>query len=150
MAEQKQQFPPQQQSPPGSEKKMEPRPRAKDESVPAAGKLWGKRALITGGDSGIGRAVAYLFAKEGADICIVYKSEHKDAEETKRGIEAEGRRAILIAGDIGDEAFCKDAVKQCVAELGGLDFLINNAAEQRRQEKIEDITEEQLVRTFRT
>src|ERR1051325_3480201 len=150
MSAEKQSFPPQQQPKPGEESKMTPKPRSKDDSSPAAGKLNGKVALITGADSGIGRAVALLFAKEGADVSIVYLKEHKDAEETKRGVEEEGRKALLIAGDVGDEAFCRKSVEQTVKEFGKLDILINNAAEQTRQEKIEDISEEQLVRTFRT
>jgi NAD(P)-dependent dehydrogenase (short-subunit alcohol dehydrogenase family) len=106
--------------------------------------------LITGGDSGIGRAVAVAYAREGADVAIAYLNEHGDAEETKRMVEGEGRRCILIAGDIGDDSFCKEAVEQTVRELGGLDVLVNNAAEQHPQESIEDITNEQLERTFRT
>jgi NAD(P)-dependent dehydrogenase (short-subunit alcohol dehydrogenase family) len=129
---------------------MQPKPKSKDESVPAAGKLQGKVALITGADSGIGRAVALLFAKEGADVAIIYLSEHKDAEETKRGVEEEGRKAILIAGDIGSEEFCKQAVQKTADAFGKIDILVNNAAEQQTQEKMEDITEEQLVKTYRT
>lgn len=106
--------------------------------------------MINGGDSGIGRAVAVLFAKEGADVVISYLNEHSDAEETKRQVEQEGRKCILIPGDIGDEKFCKDLIKQTVEGLGKLDILINNAAEQHPQAKIEDITSEQLERTFRT
>jgi len=112
--------------------------------------LKGKRAIITGGDSGIGRATAVAFAKEGADVAIIYFDEHKDAEETKRLIEAEGRKCITIAGDVGREEFCRNAIEQTVKELGGLDILINNAAEQHPKQNIEDITEEQLERTFRT
>lgn len=150
MAEQKQQFPQQKQTPPGSEAAMKPQPRSKDESVPAAGKLKGKVAIITGADSGIGRAVAILFAREGARVTIAYKSEHDDAKETKRLVEEEGGKAILIAGDVGDEDHCRNIVETTVREFGGLDILVNNAAEQRTQESIENITEEQLVRTFRT
>ena len=116
----------------------------------AAGKLKVKVALITGGDSGIGRAVAVYYAKEGADVSIVYLNEHKDAEETKRQVEQEGRKCLLIAGDVGDDAFCRDAVTETVEKLGKLDILVNNAAEQHPQKKIEDITKEQLERTFRT
>jgi len=129
---------------------MKPQPRSKDESVPAAGKLKGKVAIITGADSGIGRAVAILFAREGARVTIAYKSEHDDAKETKRLVEEEGGKAILIAGDVGDEDHCRNIVETTVREFGGLDILVNNAAEQRTQESIENITEEQLVRTFRT
>ena len=150
MPDEKKQFPPQQQTPPGSEQAMTPKPKSKDDSVPPAGKLKGKVALITGGDSGIGKAVAILFAKEGADIAIVYLEEHNDAEETKREVEKEGAKALLISGDISSEDFCKKAVKQTVDTYGMIDILINNAAYQRTQEKIEDISEEQLTKTFRT
>src|SRR5688500_1114772 len=114
---------------PGLESKMTPRPRASDATYKACGKLKGKVALITGGDSGIGRAVAIVFAKEGADVSCLYLNEHDDAKETKRLVEAEGRKCLLIAGDIGDESFCRKSVEQAVKELGRLDCLINNAAE---------------------
>lgn len=149
--EQKQTLPPQHQDQrPGKETEMHPAPEFESAEYKAAGKLEGKVALITGGDSGIGRAVAVTYAKEGADVSIVYLSEHKDAEETKRQVEQEGRKCILIAGDIGDDAFCRDAVKQTVDQLGKLDILVNNAAEQHPQKSIEDISKEQLERTFRT
>jgi NAD(P)-dependent dehydrogenase (short-subunit alcohol dehydrogenase family) len=149
--EKKQTLPPQQQDQqPGIESEMTPRPRSEDFTYRGSGKLDGKVALITGGDSGIGRAVAIYYAKEGADVAVVYLSEHDDAKETQRQVEQEGRRAILIAGDIGDEAFCRDAVERTVRELGRLDVLVNNAAEQHPQESIEDISAEQLERTFRT
>ncbi|MCP9494054.1 MAG: SDR family oxidoreductase [Pyrinomonadaceae bacterium MAG19_C2-C3] len=135
---------------PGIESEMTPRPDAVDETRRASGKLAGKVALITGGDSGIGRAVAALFAKEGADVAISYLNEDADAEETKHLVEAEGRKCILIAGDIGDEQVCRDAVERTAKELGALDILVNNAAEQHPQDSIEDITAEQLERTFRT
>ncbi|OKP87802.1 NAD(P)-dependent oxidoreductase [Paenibacillus helianthi] len=135
---------------PGIESEMNPRPEFETSSYKAAGKLLGKAALITGGDSGIGRAVAVHFAKEGADVIISYLNEHSDAEETKRQVEQEGRKCILIAGDIGVEAFCQDLINRAVEGLGKLDILINNAAEQHPQDKIEDITSEQLERTFRT
>ena len=135
---------------PGREYEMRPRPKSHAREYRAAGKLEGKAALITGGDSGIGRAVAVAFAKEGADVAIVYLNEHKDADETKRLVEAEGRQCLSIAGDIGDEDFCRDAVQHTVRELGHLDILINNAAEQHPKKRIEEITEEQLERTFRT
>jgi NAD(P)-dependent dehydrogenase (short-subunit alcohol dehydrogenase family) len=147
----KPEFPPQHQATqPGHESEMTPRPEAVSPRYRAAGHLEGRTALITGGDSGIGRAVAIAFAKEGADVAISYKDEHDDANETKRLIEGEGRRAVLIAGDIGDEAFCRDAVARAVAELGRLDVLVNNAAEQHPQESLADISAEQLERTFRT
>ena len=143
--------PPQKQDrQPGRESEMRPRPAAKKAEYKAAGKLKGRIALITGGDSGIGRAVAIDFAKEGADVCIVYLNEHDDANETKREIEKEGRRSLLIAGDIGDEQFCQDCVQQCVKELGKLDVLVNNAAEQHPQPDIQRISAYQLERTFRT
>jgi NAD(P)-dependent dehydrogenase (short-subunit alcohol dehydrogenase family) len=142
--------PPQQQNPPGSEAEMTPKPKSQDSKYRGSGKLQDKVALISGGDSGIGRAVAIFYAKEGSDVAIIYKSEQQDAEETKRLVETEGRRAILIQGDIGDEQFCKQAVQQVVEELGHLDILVNNAAEQHPQESIENITAEQLERTFRT
>jgi NAD(P)-dependent dehydrogenase (short-subunit alcohol dehydrogenase family) len=129
---------------------MRPRPRSADPKQRGSGKLSGKVSLITGGDSGIGRAVAIAFAKEGADVGIVYLDEHDDAKETKRLVEEHGARCVLIAGDIGDEAFCRRAVARVVKALGGLDILVNNAAEQHPQEKITDISAEQLERTFRT
>jgi NAD(P)-dependent dehydrogenase (short-subunit alcohol dehydrogenase family) len=135
---------------PGNEAEMTPKPQAEGSHYRAAGKLEGKVALITGGDSGIGRSVAILYAKEGADVAIMYLSEDQDAEETKRLVEAEGKRCLTIKGDIGDEKFCQQAVQQTVQELGHLDILINNAAEQHPQESIENITAEQLERTFRT
>ncbi|MDQ3814598.1 MAG: SDR family oxidoreductase, partial [Armatimonadota bacterium] len=149
--DQEQQFPPQQQDQrPGIEAEMTPRPQAEDEQYRGSGKLRGKVAIITGGDSGIGRAVAIAFAKEGADSAVVYLNEHQDAQETKRLVEDEGRRCLLIAGDVGDESFCRQAVQQTVDEFGRLDILVNNASEQHPQESIEDITAEQLERTFRT
>lgn len=147
----KQTLPPQHQDHrPGTESEMHPKPEFESNEYKAAGKLKGKVALITGGDSGIGRAVAVYYAKEGADVSIVYLNEHKDAEETKRQVEQEGRKCLLIAGDVGDDAFCRDAVTETVEKLGKLDILVNNAAEQHPQRKIEDITKEQLERTFRT
>ncbi|MEK4980489.1 SDR family oxidoreductase [Bacillus sp. FSL K6-6540] len=149
--QQKQTLPPQHQDHrPGTESEMHPKPEFESNEYKAAGKLKGKVALITGGDSGIGRAVAVYYAKEGADVSIVYLNEHKDAEETKRQVEQEGRKCLLIAGDVGDDAFCRDAVNETVEKLGKLDILVNNAAEQHPQKKIEDITKEQLERTFRT
>ena len=135
---------------PGIESQMTPRPQAEDGEYRGSDKLSDKIALITGGDSGIGRAVAIAFAKEGADISVVYLNEHEDAKETQRQVEEEGRRCILIAGDIGEESFCRDAVERTVKELGALDILINNAAEQHPQDSIEKISAEQLERTFRT
>jgi len=135
---------------PGLESEMTPQPKAEDRQYKGSGKLRGKVALITGGDSGIGRAVAVVYAKEGADVAIVYLNEHSDAEETRRMVAKEDRRCLLIAGDIGDESFCQRAVAQTVEELGRLDILVNNAGEQHPQESIEQISAEQLERTFRT
>lgn len=142
--------PPQQQQPPGSEAQMKPQPQADDIRYRGSDKLQGKVALITGGDSGIGRAVAIFYAREGADVAIIYLNEQRDAEETRHRVEAEGKRCIAIAGDIGDEPFCQQAVKQTTNEFGRLDILVNNAAEQHPQESIEQISAEQLERTFRT
>jgi NAD(P)-dependent dehydrogenase (short-subunit alcohol dehydrogenase family) len=139
-----------QQRRPGREHKMKPRPRSDDEKHRGSGKLLNKVAIITGGDSGIGRAVAVAFAKEDADVAIVYLEEHKDANETKRLVEENGRRCLLVSGDVGQEDFCRKAVGQTVKELGKIDILVNNAAEQHPQESIEKITEKQLERTFRT
>ncbi|HEU5015953.1 MAG TPA: SDR family oxidoreductase [Roseiflexaceae bacterium] len=149
MSEQKQQ-PQHQDRQPGLESQMMPKPNADDPSYQGSGKLRDKAAIITGGDSGIGRAVAIAFAKEGADVAIVYLNEHEDAEETRRRVEQHGRRCITIAGDIGDESFCQQAVKQAVNDLGRLDILVNNAAEQHPQDSITKISAEQLERTFRT
>ena len=144
-------FPPQEQErQPGREREMRPRPRADDPARRGGARLRDRAALVTGGDSGIGRAVAIAFAREGADVAIVYLEEHEDAEETVRRVEAEGRRCVAIAGDVGDEAFCREAVERCVEELGGLDVLVNNAAEQHVKERLEEISSEQLERTFRT
>lgn len=151
MAQEEARVPPQrQQRQPGREDQMQPRPQAVDMTYRGSGKLQGKVAIITGGDSGIGRAVAILFAKEGADVAIVYLEEHEDANETQRLVEAEGRRCIPIPGDVGVESVCREAVERTVRELGWLDILVNNAAVQYPQDSIEAITEEQLVRTFRT
>ena len=151
MTERDQQFPPQEQShQPGLESEMEPQPDAEASEYRGSGKLAGKAALITGGDSGIGRAVAVLFAREGADVAIGYLNEHEDARETVRLVEAEGRRCIAVAGDVGDERACRELVERTVAEFGRLDCLVNNAAEQHPQESIEQIDAEQLERTFRT
>jgi NAD(P)-dependent dehydrogenase (short-subunit alcohol dehydrogenase family) len=134
---------------PGHESELEPKPEW-EPRYPGSGRLDGKVALITGADSGIGRAVAALYAREGADIAILYLCEHDDAAETGRIVEGEGRKAVTIAGDIGDKDFCDRAVKETVEKLGGLDILVNNAGEQHPDEDIRDITEEQLKRTFQT
>ncbi|CEH28571.1 Oxidoreductase, short chain dehydrogenase/reducta se family protein [Aneurinibacillus migulanus] len=135
---------------PDIESQMSPQPNAEDYGYKASGKLKGKVALITGGDSGIGRAVAIAYAKEGADICIMYLEADSDAQETKRQIEQEGRRCLTIAGDIGDEKFCQDSIQKVINEFGRLDVLVNNAGEQHVQKNFEDITSEQLHRTFQT
>jgi NAD(P)-dependent dehydrogenase (short-subunit alcohol dehydrogenase family) len=147
---QPQQPPQHQDRQPGIEAEMAPRPQAEDRNYRGSGKLQGKVALITGGDSGIGRAVAIAFAKEGADVAIVYLNEHGDAQETRARVEKEGRRCMAIAGDVGDERFCQQAVQDTIRELGRLDILVNNAAEQHPQESLDKITSEQLERTFRT
>ncbi len=144
-------FPPQHQNhQPGVESEMNPRPISVDPNYKSAGKLSGKTAIITGGDSGIGKSVAVYFAKEGADVVISYLEEHEDAEETKQLIEAEGRKCLLIAGDIGDEDFCKTIVNQTIEQFGKVDILVNNAAEQHPQKSLLNITSAQLEKTFRT
>ena len=142
--------PKQQQEPPGHTGEMTPKPDHGEHSYRGCGKLAGKKALITGADSGIGRAVAIAFAREGADVLIAYYDEHEDARETARWVEEAGRRAVLAAGDVKDEAHCKSLIERAVRELGGLDILVNNAAHQRSFEKIEDISAEEWDVTFRT
>ncbi|GAA3898962.1 SDR family oxidoreductase [Sphingomonas limnosediminicola] len=134
---------------PGHESRLEPKPDW-EPRYRGSGRLEGKVALITGADSGIGRAVAALFAREGADIAILYLCEHDDAAKTKEIVEGEGRRAITIAGDLGDKQFCERAVQQTVEQLGRLDVLVNNAGEQHYDEDLRKISEEQLKRTFQT
>ncbi|HSJ23568.1 MAG TPA: SDR family oxidoreductase [Longimicrobiales bacterium] len=143
-------LPEQQLRKPGLESALEPRPMYQAPRYRGSGKLEGKVALITGGDSGIGRAVAVLYAREGADVAIGYLDEHGDAEETRQAVEAEGRRALLIPGDVSEPSYADHAVAQTVREFGRLDILVNNAAYQQHQASIEDITDEQLDRTFRT
>ena len=135
---------------PGSEKALEPAPQFEAPGYVGSGKLQDMVALVTGGDSGIGRAVAVLYAREGADVSVVYLNEHADAEETRRCVEAEGRRCLLIDGDVKDSGFCQDAVERTVGELGGLDILVNNAAFQQHAESIEELTDERFDKTLRT
>jgi NAD(P)-dependent dehydrogenase (short-subunit alcohol dehydrogenase family) len=150
MPEKQTKRPQKQNQQPGIESEMTPRPAAEDVTHAGSGKLKDKVALITGGDSGIGRAVAIAFAKEGADVAIAYLNEHEDAEETRKLVEKHGRRCIAFAGDIGQESFCKELVAKTVQELGKLNVVVNNAAEQHDQDSLEKITGEQLERTFRT
>lgn len=144
-------FPPQhQEKQPGIEREMIPEPEVIDSDYQGSGKLENKSTLITGGDSGIGRAVALHYAREGADVSLVYLDEHEDAQETKEWVEEEGRQCQLIDGDVTRKEFCRNAVESTVDEFGGLDVLVNNAAVQFVQYDVEDISEEQLDRTFRT
>jgi NAD(P)-dependent dehydrogenase (short-subunit alcohol dehydrogenase family) len=144
-------MPAQHQEKPGLESKMTPRPRYQARHYKGADKLAGKVALISGGDSGIGRAVAVLFARERADVAIIYlPEEQSDAEETQRAVEKEGHRALLIPGDVRDPKFCGEAVEATVSEFGKLDLLVNNAAYQQHQEDLADITDEQWDNTFKT
>src|SRR5215216_3042982 len=144
-------MPQQHQPKPGQEEQLEPRPRYEAPHYEGAGKLKEKVALVTGGDSGIGRAVAVLFAREGADVAFTFlKEEKRDAEETKRAIEAEGRRGFPLMGDVRDSKVCKKLIEQTVKEFGKLDILVNNAAFQQHQESLEDVTEEQWDQTFKT
>lgn len=144
-------IPPQhQEHQPGSETAMQPRPESEMRNYKGSGKLKGKVALVTGGDSGIGRAVAIGFAKEGANVVIAYLDEHDDAKETQRHVEAEGRECVILSGDVGDAGFCSKMVETAMTSFGRLDILVNNAAQQYPQKSIEDITEEQLMKTFRT
>jgi NAD(P)-dependent dehydrogenase (short-subunit alcohol dehydrogenase family) len=144
-------FPKQHQDKPGLESKLEPKPRSQAQDYRAAGKLAGKVALVTGGDSGIGRAVAVLFAREGADVAIGYlAAERSDAEETKRLVESQQRRCLLIEGDLTDAAFCNETVERTVKEFGKLDILVSNAAHQNRKASLEEVTDDEFDRTFKT
>lgn len=142
--------PPQEQKPPGKEHKMDPKPQSENPNYKSANRFENKVVLITGGDSGIGKATAIAFAKEGADVAIVYNIADKDADETKKQIEEEGGECLLIKGDVGDKKFCFEAVKKTIGKFGRLDVLINNAGEQHPQDSLEKISEEQLERTFQT
>ena len=143
-------FPKQHHAKPGLESEIDPAPLYDAPYWKGSGKLEGKVALITGGDSGIGRAVAVLFAREGADVALSYLDEHEDAQTTKAAVEAEGRRCILIAGDVSQRTTCRDAVAATVRELGGLDVLVNNAAFQIHSTEFEDLTEEHFDTTLKT
>ena len=143
-------YPEQKQAAPGSEAEMDPRPDYGEESYVGSGKLTGKAAIVTGGDSGIGRAVALAFAREGADVLVAYLSEEADAQETRRVVEAAGRRCVLVAGDIGEEAHCQSLVRQAVEAFGKVDVLVNNAAFQRSHKTLEEMPSEEFERTFRT
>ncbi|WP_278398624.1 SDR family oxidoreductase [Stutzerimonas kunmingensis] len=150
MAEDNQTLPPQEQPEPGKEGLMNPRPEYRGEDYKAAGKLEGKVAIITGGDSGIGRSVAVLYAREGADVAILYLDQHQDADETRTVVEQYGRRCLTFTGDVADREVCRKVIDETLAAFGKLDIVVNNAAEQHPQEKLEDISEEQWEKTFRT
>jgi NAD(P)-dependent dehydrogenase (short-subunit alcohol dehydrogenase family) len=144
-------FPEQHQEKPGIESELEPKPRYQGRRYRPADKLKDKVALITGGDSGIGRAVAVMYAREGADVAIVYLPvEQSDAEETQAAVEKAGRQALLLPGDVSDPAFCRSAVEKTVTTFGKLDILVNNAAFQNRQDSLEDVSDQQWDQTFRT
>src|ERR1051325_7570023 len=150
MGDDEKQHPPEQQERPGHESQMEDQPQDEMRSYRGTGKLEGKKALVTGGDSGIGRAVCAHFAEEGADVAIVYLDEDEDAEFTQTVVEAAGRKCLLIKGDVKDSKFCKQAVKQVVDKLGKINILVNNAGMQFPQQDVKNITDEQLSVTFKT
>jgi NAD(P)-dependent dehydrogenase (short-subunit alcohol dehydrogenase family) len=150
MAPEQQQPPQHQDQQPGRQGEMTPQPKIARRDYKGSDKLLDKVALITGGDSGIGQSTALLFAREGADVAIVYLDEDEDAQKTKQMVEGEGRRCLTIRGDVGDESFCRQAVDQTVKQFGKLDILVNNAAEQHPKASLEEITAEQLEYTFRT
>lgn len=141
---------PQQQNVPGSDQQLSPKPDFGENSYQGSGRLAGKRALITGGDSGIGKAVALAFAREGADVAISYLNEHEDAEEARRFVEDAGRRAVLIPGDLSDPAHCRDVVQRAVDELGGLDILVSNAAFQMSRDSVDEIPDDEWDFTWAT
>jgi NAD(P)-dependent dehydrogenase (short-subunit alcohol dehydrogenase family) len=143
-------FPEQEQSQPGDQHQMNPEPEIIRKNYKGSGKLEKKVALITGGDSGIGRSVAVYFAREGANVAIVYLEEDKDAAETKKMVEAEGSKCLIIEGDLKKEEFCKKVVSKCVKEYGGLNILVNNAAIQFSKDKVEDLTTKEIKETFET
>jgi len=143
-------YPRQEQAVPGHEEKLHPKADHGEESYKGSGKLTGRKAIITGGDSGIGRAVAIAFAREGADVLISYLDEHKDALKTARFVKEAGRKAVVVPGDISSEAHCKDIIARAVQELGGIDILINNAAFQMARQSIQEVSSEEWDRTFKT
>jgi NAD(P)-dependent dehydrogenase (short-subunit alcohol dehydrogenase family) len=150
-AEPKPRFPEQHQTAPGIEAELQPRPRYEARRYRAAGKLEGKAALVTGGDSGIGRAVAVLYAREGADVAVSYlPAEQRDAEETQRAVLAEGRRCLLLPGDLSNAGACDEAVAKTASTFGAIDILVSNAAYQRRKDDIEEISDAEFDKTFRT
>lgn len=142
-------FPDQQQQPPGVQAQMDPVPDCGEQSYRGSGKLSGKKAVITGGDSGIGRAVAIAFAREGADVLISYLNEHDDAGEVAQLVEAEGRKCVLVAGDVSDPGHCRDVIRTAVDEFGGIDILVSNAAYQMTHESLDEISDEEWDYTFR-
>jgi len=141
-------FPAQPQPVPGSQRKMQPQPDCGEQSYTGSGRLKDKVALITGGDSGIGRAVAIAFAREGADIALAYWEEHEDAKETAHWVEQAGRQCLLLPGDLADKAVCQDTVAKTVERFGRIDVLVNNAAFQMTRQSLEDIPDEEWLRTF--
>jgi NAD(P)-dependent dehydrogenase (short-subunit alcohol dehydrogenase family) len=142
--------PPQQQEPPGIQARMEPRPDCGEDSYQGHGRLQGKAAVITGADSGIGRAVAIAYAREGADVLISYLNEHEDAEVTARYVEEAGQRAVLVAGDLSQPQHCRDVIAKAVEEFGRIDVLVTNAAYQMTRESLEDIPDEEWDHTIAT
>lgn len=142
-------FPPQQQPMPGQTDRMSPRPDHGEQSYRGSGRLAGKKAIITGADSGIGRAVAIAFAREGADVLIAYLNEHEDAQETKRWVEEAGRRTALVPGDIRSATHCRSIVETAVEKLGGVDILVNNAARQASFKSLEEIADDEWELTFK-
>ena len=150
MGKEKEKYPPQEQQTPGKQGEMDPKPIIIRDSYKGAGKLEGKVALITGGDSGIGQSVAAHFAREGADVAIIYLSEDEDAFKTKKLVEAEGKKCMLIKGDLRDEKFCHKAVEEVVGELGKLNVLVNNAAEQHPAKEVEKLDTDMMRKTFET
>jgi NAD(P)-dependent dehydrogenase (short-subunit alcohol dehydrogenase family) len=143
-------LPEQEQEVPGTEQELQPKADHGEESYKGTGKLTGRKAIITGGDSGIGRAVAIAFAREGADVLIAYLNEHDDAKETARFIEEAGRKAVLIPGDISEESHCRQIIDTAVNELGGIDILVNNAAFQMSRQSLQEVSSEEWDRTFKT